>query len=66
LKGFERELGHVVERRVVHWGREGEYTMCIDLAEVGASRRRELVEKLRSSLQASDCTRLVEDAECAD
>lgn len=64
LKTLENELGRSIERRTVHWGREGEYDVCLDLAEVAASRKQAFIEQLKRRFRASDRTGLQEDAEC--
>ena len=66
MKSLEDELGRTVERHIVHWGREGEFNVCMDLAEVSARRRHALVQKLRAHFRSSDRTGVAEDAECGD
>lgn len=66
MKSLEKELGRTLERHVVHWGREGEFNVCMDLAEASAWRRHAFVRKLREHFRNSDRTGLAEDAECGD
>jgi hypothetical protein len=66
VKALEAEVGHALQRRVRHWGREGEYDVCLDLSDVEASQRLAFAQALREGFRSSDRTGLKEEAVCGD
>lgn len=66
VKALEAALGHAVERHTVHWGREGEYNVCLDLKELDESHRHAFAQQLRDRYRSSDRSGIKEDAECGD
>lgn len=60
----ERQLGRRLQRRVVNWGREGEYTLCMPLAELDGEQQRQFIAALALVLGATTRARITTNAPC--
>lgn len=60
----EQQLGGRIASTRAHWGREGEFSVCLPLTEFDAARQAGFVNELRAALAGSDRASVAENAAC--